>query len=210
MPRQNRVTPFGELIAVPERGTMMGNRGVLHDEQGQIQRLWAVKRWIACVLEFRGRYRRVMTPNRYTELFFLDEATALAAGHRPCAECRHERFLEFCEAWRQAHSKAKSGARPRADNIDNRLHADRLTPERTKRIYAADIADLPDGTFVTLPEDDTQPHLLWRKRLHVWSPGGYRASRPIRRDATALVLTPESAVAAIRTGFVPAVHPSAE
>jgi len=210
MPRQNRVTPFGELIAVPERGALMGNRGVLHDEQGQIRRPWAVKRWIACVLEFRGRYRHVMTPNRYTELFFLDEATALAAGHRPCAECRHARFLEFCEAWRQAHSKAKTGARPRADDIDNRLHAERLTPERIKRTYAADIADLPNGAFVTLPGDDMQPYLLWRNRLHAWSPGGYIDSRRIPRATTVRVLTPKSAVAAVRAGFVPAVHPSAE
>lgn len=90
MPRQNRVNPFGEIIATPERGTFMGNRGVLHDEEGRVRRKWKVKRWIVCVLEFRGRKRKVMTPRRYTELFFLDEATALAAGHRPCAECRRE------------------------------------------------------------------------------------------------------------------------
>ena len=96
MPRQNRVTPFGEIIATPERGTFMGNRGVLHDAEGRIRRAWQVKRWIVCVLEFRGRKRTVMTPGPYTELFFLDEATALAAGHRPCAECRHARFLDFC------------------------------------------------------------------------------------------------------------------
>ena len=103
MPRQNRVTPFGEIVATPERGTFMGNRGVLHDAEGRIRRAWQLKRWIVCVLEFRGRKRQVMTPGRYTELFFLDEATALAAGHRPCAECRHARFLDFCNAWGQAH-----------------------------------------------------------------------------------------------------------
>src|SRR3954451_12290461 len=103
MPRQNRVTPFGHIIATPERGTFMGNRGILHDEQGTIRRPWKVKRWLVCVLEFRERQRTVMAPNRYTELFFLDEATALAAGHRPCAECRHERFLAFCAAWKNAH-----------------------------------------------------------------------------------------------------------
>jgi hypothetical protein len=93
VPRQNRVTPFGEVVAVPERGSFMGERGVLHDDEGRIRRAWQLKRWIVCVLEFRGRKRRVMTPGRYTELFFLDEATALAAGHRPCAECRHARFV---------------------------------------------------------------------------------------------------------------------
>ncbi len=103
MPRQNRVTPFGDLIATPERGTFLGNRGVLHDDAGRIKRAWQLRRWIVCVLEFRGRKRSVMTPGRYTELFFLDEATALAAGHRPCAECRRARFLAFCDAWRAAH-----------------------------------------------------------------------------------------------------------
>ena len=99
MSRQNRVTPFGEIVAVPEKGTFMGNRGVLHDAGGYIKRAWQVKRWLVCVLEFRGRKRQVMTPGRYTELFFLDEATALAAGHRPCSECRHARFVAFCNAW---------------------------------------------------------------------------------------------------------------
>src|SRR6059058_719820 len=101
MPRQNRFTPFGDVIATPDRGTFMGNRGVLHDAQGRIRRAWQLKRWIVCVLEFRGRKRQVMTPGRYTELFFLDEATALAAGHRPCAECRHGRYVDFCDAWKR-------------------------------------------------------------------------------------------------------------
>ncbi len=100
MPRQNRVTPFGEIIATSERGTFMGNRGILHDPDGRVRRKWVLKNWLVCVLEFRGRKRTVMTPNRYTELFFLDEATALAAGHRPCAECRHARFIDFCIAWK--------------------------------------------------------------------------------------------------------------
>jgi hypothetical protein len=105
MSRQNRVMPFGEIIATPERGTFMGNRGVLHDDAGRIRRPWQVKRWLLCLLEFRGRKRTVMTPHRYTELFFLDEATGLAAGHRPCLECRRERFNAFVKAWpREARS----------------------------------------------------------------------------------------------------------
>ena len=99
MPRQNRVTPFGEIVAVPERGTMMGNRGRLHDEEGRIRRPWQVKRWLICLLEFNGRHRQVMAPDRYTELFFLDEATALAAGHRPCFECRRKSYNAFVDAW---------------------------------------------------------------------------------------------------------------
>ena len=99
MPRQNRVTPFGEIVAVPERGTMMGNRGRLHDDEGRIRRPWQVKRWLVCLLEFNGRHRQVMAPDRYTELFFLDEATALAAGHRPCFECRRKSYNAFVDAW---------------------------------------------------------------------------------------------------------------
>ncbi len=99
MPNHNRVTPFGDIIATPDRGMFMGNRGILHEAEGRIGRAWQVKRWIVCVLEFRGRKRQVMTPGRYTELFLLDEATTLSAGHRPCVECRHTRFLNFCNAW---------------------------------------------------------------------------------------------------------------
>src|SRR4051794_18491489 len=99
MPRQNRVAPSGEIIAPPERGTMMGNRGVLHDAGGRIHRPWRLRRWLLCRLEFKGRHRIVMTPSRWTELFFLDEATGLAAGHRPCCECRRVRFVAFREAW---------------------------------------------------------------------------------------------------------------
>src|SRR5690349_3427993 len=144
MPRQNRVTPWGDLVATPERGTFLGNRGVLHDAAGQVVRPWQVKRWLVCVLEFRGRQRTVMAPGRYTELFFLDEATALAAGHRPCAECRHARFLEFCRAWGVTHPGHRL-RRPTADEIDTRLHAERVGPDRGKRSHAATLDELPDG-----------------------------------------------------------------
>src|ERR1700756_369210 len=147
MPRRNRVTPFADIVAVPERGTMMGNRGMLHDAEGRIRRPWQVRRWLLCVLEFRGRYRTVMTPNRYTELFFLDEATALAAGHRPCAECRPARFLDFCRAWKVAHPQDGGAGRPTADEMDNRLHAERVAADRSKRVYTAALDELPDGVF---------------------------------------------------------------
>src|SRR5689334_22304438 len=112
MPRQNRVTPFGHIIATAERGTFLGNRGILHDDDSRIRRAWQGKRWIVCVLAVKGRKRAVMTPGTYTELFFLDEATALAAGHRPCAECRRNRFIDFCTAWRGG------SPRPTATDID--------------------------------------------------------------------------------------------
>lgn len=209
MPRQNRVTPFGEIIAISDRGTFMGNRGVLHDDGGRIQRTWQLKRWIACVLEFRGRQRQVMTPGRYTELFFLDEATALAAGHRPCAECRHARFLAFCQAWAAAHPADGTSARPTADEIDRRLHAERIATECSKRSFVAALEDLPNGVFVAVAAWGAQAYLVRGDYLLAWSPGGYgeRRRRPKREEVR--VLTPPSTVKAIRAGYVPEMHASA-
>src|SRR5207237_6087106 len=136
---------FGDIIATPERGTFLGNRGVLHDGEGRIGRAWQLKRWIVCVLEFRGRKRTVMTPGRYTELFFLDEATALAAGHRPCAECRRARFRAFQTAW----AAGDSGRVPTAGEMDDRLHAERVGPGCEKVRFAAELDELPDGVFGT-------------------------------------------------------------
>src|ERR671912_1952427 len=141
MPLQNRVTPLGELIATPARGLVYGNRGCLHDDTGTIRRRFAVKRWIACRLEFRGWHRTpLLQPGRFTELFFLDEATVFAAGHRPCALCRSADFRRFVELWRSQHpDEAK------VDAIDRRLHAERLDDTRRgPRTRAAAYADLPD------------------------------------------------------------------
>jgi hypothetical protein len=203
MPRQNRVTPFGDIVATPERGTFMGNRGNLHDDRGHIRRAWQVKRWIVCVLEFKGRKRTVMTPGHYTELFFLDEATALAAGHRPCAECRRARFNDFRAAWRPG------GHRPSAGEMDDQLHAERVAPDRTKRVFEANLDELPDGTFVRHADWGDGAYLVWGGRLFAWSAGGYtgRVARP--KNMNVSVLTPASTVAAIRAGYAPAVHPSA-
>lgn len=211
MPKQNRVTPFGNLIATPERGTFMGNRGVLHDAEGHIKRAWQVKRWIVCVLEFRGRKRTIMKPNSYTELFFLDEATALAAGHRPCAECRHARFIDFCTAWRLAHpAEDGSKQRPTADEIDSRLHVERVTASRSKQTFTAALGELPDGVFVTLEASGEKSYMVWGKSLFPWSSGGYGKRRPRPQGVSAVVLTPPSTVAAIRAGYVPEVHVSAD
>jgi hypothetical protein len=162
-----------------------------------------------CVLEFRGRKRIVMTPNRYTELFFLDEATALAAGHRPCAECRHARFLAFCRAWKVAQLGDSGSQRPRADEIDHCLHAERLTPDRSKRTFPANLDELPDGVFVAIAPRGEQPYMVRGKRLLAWSPGGYRESLPRPRHETVKLLTPPSTVAAIRAGYIPDIHSSA-
>jgi hypothetical protein len=209
MPRRNRVTPFGEIVAVPERGTMMGNRGILHDDEGQIRRPWQVKRWLLCVLEFQGRHRMVMAPNRYTELFFLDEATGLAAGHRPCAECRRDRFLAFRDAWSAGNPRILGTEPIRATMIDARLHSERIAPDRSKRIFTASIDVLPDGVFVKLGGPDGGAGLIWGGNLLGWSPGGYTGRRPRPRREVVSVLTPRSAVAAIRAGYMPEVHPSA-
>ena len=139
------MTPFSELIADPARGLVYGNRGCLHDAAGQIRRRYNGKRWIACRLEFRGWLRRpLLQPGRFTELFFLDEATALAAGHRPCALCRREDYVSFCAAWNEIHPAARG-----ADEIDAQLHAERVAPgTRTQLHTTARLGELPDGAFV--------------------------------------------------------------
>jgi hypothetical protein len=206
MPRKNRVSPLGELIATPERGLVYGNRGCLNDSSGHIRRAYATKRWIACRLRFRGRRREpLMAAGRYTELFFLDEATALAAGHRPCAECRQADYNQLRALWAELHPDQIG-----ADAIDAQLHDERLTPGApVRRLHEARFAELPDGTFV-MHED--VPCLVLGPRLLTWSPGGYLGAhrRPAARRAT--VITPPSLVELLRTDrapLVPLVHPSA-
>jgi hypothetical protein len=205
MPLQNRVTPEGEIVSHPARGLLMGNRGGrLHDEAKTLgARRWTSQRWIACRLEFGGRRREVMGPHSYTELFFLDEATALAAGHRPCFECRREDALRFAEAWAEARRLHR---RPSAAEIDSLLHAERLTGEGGKRTFRARLADVPDGAMV---RGTSAPWLRRGGRLWSWSPAGYRDPRPLDPDLVVEVLTLWSIMAAVKTGYVPMVHESA-
>jgi hypothetical protein len=202
MPLQNRVTPSGEIIATPARGTMMGNRGgAFHTpERTLTHRRWKTKAWICCVLQFKGRRRVVMTPNRYTELFFLDEATALAAGHRACFECRRVDALRFADAWQAANG----GKRPTAPEMDKVLHA-----ERTGKVRAANarIGDLPNGTFVTW---QGQPHLVLARRLRPWTVEGYARAVDVEPTERLAVLTPPTIVAALSAGYWPMVHVSAQ
>ncbi len=209
MARRNRVTPFGEVVATPERGTLMGNRGVLHDAEGRIRRPWQVRRWLICRLEFKSRRRTIMAPDRYTELFFLDEATGLAAGHRPCFECRRHRFLAFRAAWAAAIAPADRPEAIRASTIDDCLHAERLGEARSKRTFTANIDRLPDGVLVVLSGPGRPAYLIWADELLVWSPGGYVGRQPRPVGEVVAVLTPESTVRAIRQGYAPEVHPSA-
>jgi hypothetical protein len=203
MPLQNRVTPEGEIIPHPARGLLMGNRGGrLHDENKTLgRRRWASKQWIACRLDFRGRRREVMGPRGYTELFFLDEVTALAAGHRPCFECRRHDAQRFAEAWAEARRR-----RPSAAEMDCVLHAERLTGEGGKRTFRARLGDVPDGAIV---RGASAPWLLCGGRLWNWMPSGYRDPRPIDPDLEVEVLTPWSIMAALKTGYLPMVHESA-
>lgn len=206
MPLQNRVTPMGELVAHPARGLVYGNRGCLHDDRGRIRRRYAVTRWIACRLEFRGWHRGpLLQPGRFTELFFLDEATALSAGHRPCALCRHGDHHQLVAMWRDLHP-GETGV----EAIDARLHAERLvhgTGER--RLHQAEFGGLPDGAFVLR---DGVPHLVLGGWLLRWTPAGYDAPVPRPARGTATTITPPSLVELLRTDrepLVPFLHPSA-
>jgi hypothetical protein len=207
--RQNRVTPWGELIATSARGTLLGNRGCLHDEHQQIRRTYQLQRWIICQLEFKGRRHIIMTPGHYTELFFLDEATALAAGHRPCVECSRDRFNEFRAVWAQANTDLVGSARPLATTIDAILHRERIHADGRKITYPDRLAALPDGAFIQRANAETA-WLMLGDRLLAWSPFGYtqRVSRPVE-DIMVDVLTPRSIVRALATGYQARLHPSA-
>jgi hypothetical protein len=207
MPLQNRVTPLGELIATPERGLVYANRGCLHDDNGRIRDRYPTRRWIACRLEFHGRHRTpLMAPGKFTELFFLDEATALAGGHRPCGECRYQDHEHMRAMWAELHPDQHG-----VDAIDEQLDGERRDPRtKERRLHEARFDELPDGAFVML---DGAPYLVLGSQLLRWSPAGYTAprARPAG-SAAATVITPPSLVALLgtdRTSLVPLVHPSA-
>ena len=210
MPLQNRVTPDGDIIATLHRGLMMGNRGgAFHLPNRTIgHRRWASRQWIACVLEFKGRHRAaMMQPNRYTELFFLDEATALAAGHRPCFECRRRDAEHFAALWGEMRGWP---APARAPEMDLALHAERVGAQGRKITYRAQLSALPEGTFVRLPDDSTGPlYLIDRNNLLPWSAAGYGAPMPAPKRREVEVLTPRSIVAVLSAGYRPMLHPSA-
>jgi hypothetical protein len=203
MPLQNRVTPFGDLVATPERGMFIGNRGIIHDPATKTLtgRRWTTKSWIVCNCEFKGRHRDVWAARSWTELFFLDEATALAAGHRPCFQCRRAAAKAFAEAW--AHGNRTAFLR--AADMDSVLHGERLDGRRRRlHPFRAEISGLPDGTMIASGPD---AFLVRGGRPLRWSFGGYEpGTRPT--DSVQL-LTPPSTIAALRAGYRPEVHPSA-
>lgn len=207
MPRQNRVTPFGDIIAVPERGMFMGNRGCLHGEHGQLtQKRWARKAWVICTLSFKDRRREVMAPGQYTELFFLDEATGLAAGHRPCAECRRAEYEQFKRLWLERNAALLPQPPATMAEIDEFLHAERVDGQRQQRHWEGRAADLADGVMLKLP-NSRAPWLVWQGRLREWTPSGYRASRALP-EGLVEVVTPYSVCQVLAAGYRPRMHPS--
>jgi hypothetical protein len=195
MPLQNRVAPWGEFIATSARGSLMGNRGILHDKAGTLGAArWKHATWIACRLAFRSRHRDPMPPGRYTALFFLDEATALAAGHRPCGECRRADLAAF--------RAALGGTDAPLRDLDRHLHAERVD-RRTRLIrpHAADIAGLPDGTIFLTPDGPTHAALVDGDAIHPWTMEGYLPPLPRPASGTVDVLTPPTIRRALAGGY---------
>jgi hypothetical protein len=211
VPLQNRVTPLGDIVATPHRGMFTGNRGIIHDPATQtlLNRRWASRAWLTCVCEFRGRRRAVMGRRSWTELFFLDEATAFAAGHRPCFFCRRDDANRFRAAWQAGNRVSK----PHADDIDRVLHRERLEGKR-KRLHPLPVPplQLPDGAMVQAGEES---FLIANGKALAWSPAGYRepdsSAGRVLKAATERVrlLTPPSILRAFAAGYRPVLHPSA-
>ena len=198
MPFQNRVLATGDIVAHPGRGLFMGNRGILHDETQTVGRArWRHKAWVTCVLKHKNWHREIMQPGNYTELFFLDEAVALAAGHRPCALCRRSAYNRFRDVL---------GIKGDVKSLDQRLHHDRAIPRTyEQRRIKSDIATLPQGTVVLLPE----PHLVQTDALLAIRPDGYGPPLKKPKSGQTLVATPEITLHALAAGYQPKLHPSA-
>jgi hypothetical protein len=197
---QNRVNPFGQIIDTKARGSWMGNRGRIHNEKKEIICPYKLPAWLICKLNFKGRKRQIMAPNSYTEIFFLDEATALAAGHRPCFECRREDFNRFKKLWIKANPQYQFSNKTSIREIDKILHAERINADGTKKMYREYLSNLPDGTFISLEE---KPYLLFKKHLYWWTPYGYEKQNAIAINGKVNVLTPISIVHSLRAGYVP-------
>jgi hypothetical protein len=192
---------------VSARGTLVGNRGIIHNHARTIIAQWRTKAWITCRLSWKGWRRTVMRPGSWTELFFLDEATAFAAGHRPCAYCRRARFNEFKAAWLAANPLATSSATPRISEIDHILHTERTQKGGRKVTYEEKLNTLPDGAMIEL---DAVAYVVWQQQLLKWSFKGYEQSEmPWPSIRRVRVLTPVSIVRMLRKGFLPGVHESA-
>lgn len=197
---QNRVDPFGNIFKTQARGTCMGNRGVIHNAHQEITHAFKHKAWITCVLEFKGRKRTVMTPDRWTELFFLDEATAFAAGHRPCFECRREDALRFKKCWIEGNPEYHFTMKTSINAIDEVLHRERIDTERKKVTHQRLTSQMPAGVFVVMNGD---PYLFNLGNLYRWTPYGYENKVEMPQAMKVEILTPHSVVNAFLAGYVP-------
>jgi hypothetical protein len=205
MPLQNRIMPDGSIVSDSARGTFMGNRGVLHNSRQQLLRQFRLKAWITCQLQFKGRKRQLMSPGMYTELFFLDEVTAFSAGHRPCAECRRDRFNEFKQVWIIAHGEPSNGKLKVAD-IDNILHQERTDTDGSRPTWTSRLGDLPIGA-VFLHENDYL--CVHPEGLRRWTIEGYQPVTSLPSDLAVSVITPKSIVSVFKAGLLPDFHHSA-
>ena len=201
MPLQNRVTPFGDIVAIPQRGIFTGNRGIIHDPATRtlLNRRWASRAWLVCLCEYKDRWRPVMGRRSWTELFFLDEAVALAAGHRPCFFCRRQAAEAFRDAWAQV----RAAKLPRAAEMDAVLHAERLDRGR-KRLHGlpGDMDEWPDGTVLAAAGE---AYTLAQGRAFRWTAHGY--DEPVEIPRAHALLTPPSTLGALRAGYRPVLHP---
>jgi hypothetical protein len=199
---QNRVDPCGNLIKTESRGFWMGNRGILHNDKEEVIRPFKLRAWLTCKLEFNGRKRQVMAPDRYTELFFLDEATAFAAGHRPCFECRRNDFNRFKSFWLEGNPNYGFNARTPIQHIDAILHHQRISGDKSKVTFQDRLNNLPDGTFILLKN---QPFLILDTLAYLWSPSGYDTGIALYSHNELTVLTPRSVVNMFKAGYEPQV-----
>ncbi len=203
MSLQNRVNPWGNIIRTSERGTFLGNRGNIHNDKKEIVRNYLTKRWITCRLKYKNRNREVMTPSLYTELFFFDEASAFAAGHRPCAECRRERFHEFKEIWLKANLNIEN-EKVIIEKVDEIIHSERIENGK-KKTYIAKLKELPGGTFFSF---NGEAYLISLGKIFLWSFSGYKSIELKKFPEKVDVLTPKSFVKIFEEGFIPGIHKS--
>lgn len=197
---QNRIDPFGNIIRTPAKGAWMGNRGILHDDKKEIKHLFRLKAWITCTLEYKGNRREVMSPNTWTELFFLDEATAFSAGHRPCFFCRNQEAKNFKIHWLKGNPGYGFTDKKSIQELDNILHTERIGENKEKRTYEEEINLLPNGSFISI---QGQPYLVNDTHLHLWTPFGYEQFIDKPASGRVVLITPPTIVNAFRAGYLP-------
>ncbi|NLS01539.1 hypothetical protein HGP17_32295 [Rhizobium sp. P38BS-XIX] len=204
MPLQNRVTPFGDIVSISQRGLFTGNRGIIHDPKTKtlLTRRWSSKAWLVCECEYKGRRREVMANRSWTELFFLDEAVAFAAGHRPCFYCRRGAAKAFRACW----ATGKHMAVPSAATMDAELHAERLDHGR-KRLHrlSTPLHQLPDGVMVAAGD---AAYMLRGGLAYRWIEVGYAPPRHLK--TADWLITPPSIVLAMRAGYHLRLHASSD